>query len=550
MWMLDLFRLHREHQVLLLCSVAALGCATDQPNGDESTIAQFGALDRDLTIGDQGNDVRAVHAYLERYGYFPNEELQHMHPRWRPIVANAPAFADVFDQRSEEAVQALQEFSGLQPTGIVDAETRELMRAPRCGVPDGIAAADPSEKFAFNSLKLPSSSTWRLYNPSVSEDGIARAQLESMISAAMATWVTETNLTFTKTTSSTPKIRLNFVAIDGPGNTLARSFFANGDGNIEFDIAETWSSAATPPAGSIDVQVTALHELGHLLGLAHSTVGNPVMLATYQNGRATTRDDNVAVSANYDTWFNRPGSMSDITARASGTTQHVWGVTKTPTPGGFTIQKFNFGSSSWETASGSWGARSITSTRSGIPWIVDSNNAIFRRSNGSVSSGSWINVPGCALDISAGSGANDIWVIGCDGGVYQFNSSSGGFEFRNGVGARIAVDSGGRPWVVQGNGNIFRRSGSTWEAMPGCAVDIGAWHNVWVLGCGSIQGGFQTFVWNEQMKGSSGSPLAPLRREWVGVNAGAVVLDVGPFGPWLANDAGQVYQQNKPGTEG
>lgn len=86
--------------------------------------------------------------------------------------------------------------------------------------------------------------------------------------------------------------------------------------------------------------------------------------------------------------------------------------------------------------------------------------------------------------------------------------------------------------------------------MPGCAVDIGAWHNVWVLGCGSIQGGFQTFVWNEQMKGSSGSPLAPLRREWVGVNAGAVVLDVGPFGPWLANDAGQVYQQNKPGTEG
>ncbi|HEY4645676.1 MAG TPA: peptidoglycan-binding domain-containing protein, partial [Steroidobacteraceae bacterium] len=104
------------------------------------------ALDKDLSIGATGEDVRTVHTYLSQYGYFPNAKLARRYPAWRPIVATAPA-AGVYDEHTAQAIRALQHAEGLVATGIVDATTREVLKTARCGVPDGMPEFDPSNKF-------------------------------------------------------------------------------------------------------------------------------------------------------------------------------------------------------------------------------------------------------------------------------------------------------------------------------------------------------------------------------------------------------------------
>src|SRR4029079_12501040 len=101
----------------------------------------------------------------EQYGYFPNEELQRGYPAWRPLVSAAPAQPDVFDERMQAATLLYQHNLGLPETGIVDAATRKSIAQPRCGFPDGIAAADGSEKWdLLGGVWGRNNLTWRLVN--------------------------------------------------------------------------------------------------------------------------------------------------------------------------------------------------------------------------------------------------------------------------------------------------------------------------------------------------------------------------------------------------
>jgi hypothetical protein len=99
-------------------------------------------------------------------------------------------------------------------------------------------------------------------------------------------------------------IRVGAIFIDGNvgSNVLAHAFNpcdattcgagGNIGGDMHFDNGNLWSDGGAP--GTIDFQTVALHELGHALGLGHSTVVGSVMEATYAGVRRTLTADDIA----------------------------------------------------------------------------------------------------------------------------------------------------------------------------------------------------------------------------------------------------------------
>ena len=90
----------------------------------------------------------------------------------------------------------------------------------------------------------------------------------------------------------------------------------------------------------------------------------------------------------------------------------------------------------------------------------------------------------------------------------------------------------GTPWVVNSNGNIFRRTGGSWQMLPGLAKDIGvgADGSVWVIGMDSTGGGYSIHQWN----GSN----------WTRIDGGAIRIAVAPDGnPWVVNSNDNIFRR-------
>jgi peptidoglycan hydrolase-like protein with peptidoglycan-binding domain len=176
--------------------------------------------EQDLAPGSHGEGVRAVHAYLAKFGYLPNPDLQRQYPAWRPITPDLPADPSVYDQHSAAAVRALQAGSNLSVTGVVDSATRALMRLPRCGVPDGISDSDPANKFALlNERWSERTVSWRLVNAPVLNTTVVR----QAIAGALSTWTNNSLELFRESSGTSADILVKFAAIDGPGNILAQN---------------------------------------------------------------------------------------------------------------------------------------------------------------------------------------------------------------------------------------------------------------------------------------------------------------------------------------
>jgi hypothetical protein len=50
------------------------------------------------------------------------------------------------EDQLRDAIRKLQKYAGLPETGHIDAKTRMLMKAPRCGVPD-IESSESPDRF-------------------------------------------------------------------------------------------------------------------------------------------------------------------------------------------------------------------------------------------------------------------------------------------------------------------------------------------------------------------------------------------------------------------
>ncbi|XP_053187113.1 uncharacterized protein LOC128370954 [Scomber japonicus] len=177
----------------------------------------------------------------------------------------------------------MQRFFGLEITGALDAETLEMMRKPRCGVPDERMARYST--FGRNIKWRTNKLTYRIVNHT---PDMSVAEVDDSIERALQVWARVTPLRFTRIRRGTADIMISFgrrshgdaYPFDGPGGTLAHAFApAPGiGGDAHFDEDETFTLRST--RGFV-LFLVAAHEFGHSLGLSHSNDPKALMYPTY-----------------------------------------------------------------------------------------------------------------------------------------------------------------------------------------------------------------------------------------------------------------------------
>ena len=130
---------------------------------------------------------------------------------------------------------------------------------------------------------------------------------DRVIAEALSLWERETNLKFVRSSSGKVHIEIRFEKgrhgdeddFDGRGGTLAHAFFPIYGGDVHFDDDERWTDNFD---SGTNLLMTASHELGHSLGLAHSDVRGSVMspfYTPYKNGLRLHKDDIEGIQALY-----------------------------------------------------------------------------------------------------------------------------------------------------------------------------------------------------------------------------------------------------------
>ncbi|XP_072301550.1 uncharacterized protein [Eucyclogobius newberryi] len=183
-------------------------------------------------------------------------------------------------------LREMQKFFGLQVTGNLDANTLEMMKKPRCGVPD-----DKVARFSIfrEDLKWQKNTlTYRIENYT---PDMTRADVDDSIERALQVWAKVTPLRFTRIYSGTADIMISFgryshgdyYPFDGPDGTLAHAFAPSPGigGDAHFDDDENFTYRSN--SGYVLFMVAA-HEFGHSLGLSHSNDPGALMYPTYSYG--------------------------------------------------------------------------------------------------------------------------------------------------------------------------------------------------------------------------------------------------------------------------
>uniref|UniRef100_A0A674NZ01 interstitial collagenase n=1 Tax=Takifugu rubripes TaxID=31033 RepID=A0A674NZ01_TAKRU len=181
-----------------------------------------------------------------------------------------------------QKLREMQGFFGLEITGRLDSDTKEMMSKPRCGVPDIKTSA---YSISGNDLKWKKNHlTYRIenYSPDMSV-----AEIEQSIDKALQVWAKVTPLRFSKV-SSDPDIKVLFggqyhgdsYPFDGPDGILAHAFSPGpgigGDAHFDEDELFTFRSQK----GYV-LFLVAAHEFGHSLGLSHSQDPGALMFPVY-----------------------------------------------------------------------------------------------------------------------------------------------------------------------------------------------------------------------------------------------------------------------------
>ena len=122
--------------------------------------------------------------------------------------------------------------------------------------------------------------------------GISTSEAKSLFTQALQTWASYSPIDFVEVKDPGSGDRVDILAetksIDGQGKTLAFAYFPT-VGDITFDTSENWNNNT--------FLETAVHELGHSLGLDHENdvdaIMNSVLGRRFDNGKAFLFDDDI-----------------------------------------------------------------------------------------------------------------------------------------------------------------------------------------------------------------------------------------------------------------
>jgi len=198
----------------------------------------------------------------------------------------------------------------------LDEKTLEVMNKPRCGDPDvdikGVRMKRYATRGIWNKRNL---KYYLAYGNDLSQKDQSR-----IIARAFKYWSDiAPTLNFTRTNDSRKTdIRISFgqrrhsgipnegrcpILFDGPGRVIAHAFFPLPNlrqrGRIHFDEDETFTELGGSSGWwwnrkrTIGLLYTAVHEIGHSLGLMHSNVRGSVMWPLARTGKPVMHQDDI-----------------------------------------------------------------------------------------------------------------------------------------------------------------------------------------------------------------------------------------------------------------
>ena len=266
-----------------------------------------------LKIGAKGPNTEKLQTFLTKFGYLPSPKAAKAKKKMVPKLS--PAFKDMldpfvavdippqfgtFDEPTQIALKSFQAFHGLPPTGVLDIGTEAELSRPRCGVPDSPGGGSRVAAFALGSRW--SKRTLRYRISKSSRGSLSQQQVEAAITDAMGIWSSSAPLTLTRVgPNAAADLDIRFEvgnhgdgdSFDGPFRVLAHAFFPE-DGRVHFDDAEAWAMDFPPTNSStIDLITVAAHELGHALGLDHSSDRGALMFPTYSGPQRFLGQDDI-----------------------------------------------------------------------------------------------------------------------------------------------------------------------------------------------------------------------------------------------------------------
>ncbi|XP_052045705.1 interstitial collagenase A [Apodemus sylvaticus] len=210
-------------------------------------------------------NVETVWKYLENY-YNLGKDMQAKNVNSKEVMA--------------EKLRQMQKLFGLKVTGSSDPETLSAMRKPRCGVPDVAPYAITHNNPRWSKTHL----TYSILNYT---PYLPRAVVEDAIERAFRVWSDVTPLTFERVFEEEGDIVFSFHRgdhddnnpFDGPNYKLAHTFPPGPrlGGDVHYDLDERW----TDNSDNFNLFYVTAHELGHSLGLTHSSDIGALMFPSY-----------------------------------------------------------------------------------------------------------------------------------------------------------------------------------------------------------------------------------------------------------------------------